>query len=656
MIKHIKKLAVVCVAITMLNIVYTVTHNHPVDIHALTGLRMFSKGVRFVPVGYHHDRKHGLMVIQQQDPRYLSEEKQFWNFDYDPVRDKDMDIHYINGYNYTEEAVRIDAVPSGLNASLVELTEHEISFMNGFTEFFVELFELIEKSEPKTDSLQNDEHYAEAKKTNKFPNNNGRVMIYGGHLREQYKNEPIRTKEMLGNYLRLSTKEVEALSKSHAHFLKYMPRNIPEKLVSFGQYSHFMKGDGIVYLGGDRYNQLVLLSIKTLRSNGSKLPVEVIMPKRDDYDLDLCNKLLPKLNAKCKVMEDFLPDVLMRNINGYQLKTIALMISSFERVLYLDADNLPIKNPDMLLTNEPFTNHHLVIWPDLWRRSTSPHFYEIADINVNVNHRVRNSYFLGDPRGSVSKPEDYSMHDCMGLIPEASSETGQLLINKRIHFATLVLLMYYNYYGPSYYYPLLSQGAAGEGDKETFIAAAHKLELPYYQVQEFNREFGPINQNTNKHELFGMGQYDPIIDYIQSQEKGTQPGEARKYVTEEKPTYGFSDTDNKHNNYHYHMFKASSLFFLHANWPKYLVEELFLHNSFGRGPKDGDQRRRLYNRDMIVELAGYDFELQVMENVKWCFCDLFNVNLKGVPESTSENRVKICQEVYEQIDFLKGAK
>ena len=43
---------------------------------------------------------------------------------------------------------------------------------------------------------------------------------------------------------------------------------------------------------------------------------------------------------------------------------------------------------------------------------------------------------------------------------------------------------------------LFSQGAAGEGDKETFIAAAHKLDLPYYQVGEFNREFGPINDNT----------------------------------------------------------------------------------------------------------------------------------------------------------------
>ena len=76
----------------------------------------------------------------------------------------------------------------------------------------------------------------------------------------------------------------------------------------------------------------------------------------------------------------------------------------------------------------------------------------------------------------------YSYHDCKGSIPEASSETGQLLINKN-SFQTLILAMYYNYYGPDYYYPF---SVKGEGDKETFIAAAHKLDLPYYQVGEFN--------------------------------------------------------------------------------------------------------------------------------------------------------------------------
>ena len=152
-----------------------------------------------------------------------------------------------------------------------------------------------------------------------------------------------------------------------------MMENWPENLFKFNKFNNFMKGDGIVYLGGGKYNQLVLLSIKILRENGSRLPVEVIIPYKNDYDIQFCDRVLPTLNGKCKLMTDYLPQTFVDKISGFQLKNIALLISSFERILYLDADNIPIRNPDVLFTNAPFTTKHLVVWPDLWRRSTSPH-------------------------------------------------------------------------------------------------------------------------------------------------------------------------------------------------------------------------------------------------------------------------------------------
>ena len=206
--------------------------------------------------------------------------------------------------------------------------------------------------------------------------------------------------------------------------------NWPENLFKFNKFNNFMKGDGIVYLGGGKYNQLVLLSIKILRENGSRLPVEVIIPYKNDYDIQFCDRVLPTLNGKCKLMTDYLPQTFVDKISGFQLKNIALLISSFERILYLDADNIPIRNPDVLFTNAPFTTKHLVVWPDLWRRSTSPHYYTIAGIEVDSNFKVRNSYVDGDERGKYTDSMYYSYHDCKGSIPEASSETGQLLINK----------------------------------------------------------------------------------------------------------------------------------------------------------------------------------------------------------------------------------
>lgn len=204
--------------------------------------------------------------------------------------------------------------------------------------------------------------------------------------------------------------------------------------------------------------------------------------------------------------------------------------------------------------------------------------------------------------------------------------------------------MYYNTYGPDYYYPLLSQGAAGEGDKETFIAAAHKLNLPYYQVQEFNREFGPKDGTTNKHLYFAMGQYDPIIDYIQlnndteyvnnkaaatkqKQKQGDKLEEDpddNPYLSTPPTQFASHERDNSKYNYDYHLYKSSSLFFLHANWPKYYFQQLFTTDE--RGPVDNKgNRRRLYGNELKLELSsgsisGYDFELKVIEQLQMLFC------------------------------------
>lgn len=49
---------------------------------------------------------------------------------------------------------------------------------------------------------------------------NGRIPIYGGHLREQYKDELIRNKEFLSMYLTLSDSEISALKNPIQNFWK----------------------------------------------------------------------------------------------------------------------------------------------------------------------------------------------------------------------------------------------------------------------------------------------------------------------------------------------------------------------------------------------------------------------------------------------------
>ena len=96
----------------------------------------------------------------------------------------------------------------------------------------------------------------------------------------------------------------------------------------------------------------------------------------------------------------------------------------------------------------------LITWPGFWSSSASPLFYEIADF------------------------------DAPPMNLRQSTESGEILLSKRSHLRTLLLSTYYNFHGPSQYYPLLSQGAAGEGDEETSVSAALATREQFYQVSE----------------------------------------------------------------------------------------------------------------------------------------------------------------------------
>lgn len=593
---------------------------------------------------YYDDRENGILIVLLEPadpdlPEYETHDiklliKQNKN-------KKKFDVAEIKGYDYSKMNEQVQLSQS--NHGMLDTLKF-IKFQNRFMIFIEDVWRMIEEARPSVSGINNDAHYSQSKSTNKYKNDNGRVPVYGGHWRESYLLEPIRTKEYLLSFFRITTQEKNALKKSHLDFLLRMPKTFPKDLLDAGQKFGFMEGDGIVYLGGGKYNQLVLLSISLLRQTGCKLPIEVIMPKREDFDIDLCNRILPSFNGRCKIMSDFLPERLALGVKGFQLKSLALLVSSFKNILYLDADNLPVRNPDYLFVNEPFTSKHMILWPDLWRRSTSPSFYEIADIEIDPDWQLRNSYFKGDNRGT--KKGELSLHDTKGTIPEASSETGQFMINKEKHFKTLMLSLYYNYYGFDYYYPLLSQGAAGEGDKDTFVAAAHKLSLPYYQVVEFNREFGPLKPNK-KHEYFGMGQYDPIVDYHNDKFGLTNEVNMNNLALDNE--------DPEKLNYDFHYYKSSTLMFLHANWPKFYIEEMFGDlNSNGRGPMDkSGNRRRLYTDYLKKETHGYDFEIDVMKHVETWFCKS-KINLHGLPASDSSKRSKVCDNIRDQLKYLKG--
>jgi len=328
--------------------------------------------------------------------------------------------------------------------------------------------------------------------------------------------------------------------------------------------AELFSGTGIVTVAGGAYFAPAIVSIRMLR-RVSNLPVHVFIADHTEYEPELCERVFPALNAECFTISDFLAQDTV-DVTRFQLKALAILFSSFETILYLDSDCFAVRDPLEILSSEPFETTGLVTWPDYWKATEDPVFYNIAGM----------SKF---PPG----------------LPARSTESGELLISKSKHLSSLLLACYYNIYGPQYYYPILSQGAAGEGDKETFLAAAVVLGLSYYRVRE---HVGTIGYFTEEGEFKGnaMVQYHPGDDL--SVHNGTWPTEQTSNTV--RP------------------------FFLHAHLPKLNVGRM-LDETTLTSPA-GEALRLWGSKEGVQKLfEGRDLEKEVWQEMRDTTCALEGV-------------------------------
>ncbi|KMU79426.1 hypothetical protein CISG_07857 [Coccidioides immitis RMSCC 3703] len=339
------------------------------------------------------------------------------------------------------------------------------------------------------------------------------------------------------------------------------------------------KTRGIVYAAGGKYLPVFAIGLRMLRRTGSQLPVELFLKDKTEYEPRICNEVLPVLNAKCVVLADILESAVSNStkveVANYQLKAFAMLFSSFEDIVWIDADCFPLHKPENLLDSEPYTGTGMVTWPDFWISTVSPQYYLISQLPV--------------PPISL----------------RASSETGEFLISKKNHQLTLLLATYYNYYGPSHYFSLLSQGAPGEGDKETFVQAASAAGEPFYTVSE---PVKPIGHRKEDGQIAGsaMVQFDPIEEYKALKHKNTKPPRSNA------PQIN-------------HLARPRA-FFIHAHFPKFNPATVFSNTSETKPtykPDGSDSRAWLVDEDTI-KAFGYDAEKAYWEEIKWVACNLEN--------------------------------
>ncbi|CCH61619.1 hypothetical protein TBLA_0F00740 [Henningerozyma blattae CBS 6284] len=471
---------------------------------------------------------------------------------------------------------------------------------------------------------------------------------------DNYKEWYKLTSKELSNCLEVPYETAKMLQESHADYVDKIGSLVLPK-VAYG-------GKGIVTVGGGKFSVLAFLIIRTLRNLGTSLPVEVFIPPSDEGETDFCNNVLPQYNAKCIYMTDILPKEFVDEFEfkGYQFKSLAMIASSFDDLLMLDADNFPIKDLDNIFEQEPYTSTGLVMWPDFWRRTTNPVYYSIADVPVNEKKRVRNTFDDLTPveiyTEDISDLSDVPFHDLEGTLPDVSTESGQLMINKEKHIATVLLALYYNFNGPTWYYPIFSQKAAGEGDKETFIAAANFYGLSYYQVRTSVGVDGYHQSDDKGFRGVAMLQHDFVQDYERYErarnEIDIKYGGAKKvmkYDYNYSPddfykTYFDSGDDSNVNQ----PIKEVDIMFVHSNLPKFDPFTLWDENDL---TLDGSHFRSYLK---LPHLTHYDLEYENFKIFHQSLCVLKNQfkYLEDKFQGKESNRESMCNYIMDRLKYL----
>ncbi|KAL8701963.1 MAG: hypothetical protein Q9201_004639 [Fulgogasparrea decipioides] len=248
--------------------------------------------------------------------------------------------------------------------------------------------------------------------------------------------------DAIKTHTKISIEDAQAARKSHVEVTKKLLK-YPTQLFS---------GRGIVMLAGGRYTAFATTGLGMLRELGSKLPVEVWVKDEAEEHEGWCKELETEGMA-CRRLSDYMDIGSLEH--GYQLKICAILFSSFEQILFLDADNIPVRKPDVIFNSKTFTDTGVVMWPDYWKHTGSPLLPYIVGLSDGASEMLRE---------------------------DQTAESGQLVWDKKRHWKSLCLAAYYNYYGPQHYYTMISQGWAGWGDKDTFLIALRSLRQDYYMV------------------------------------------------------------------------------------------------------------------------------------------------------------------------------
>lgn len=156
-------------------------------------------------------------------------------------------------------------------------------------------------------------------------------------------------------------------------------------------------GRGIVCgAGGAKYFACAFAMMKTCRAHGSTLPMEFW--HLGPHEMDPAMQRAAEhhgVRVVDAVKECAKRGVTPRILNGWELKPLAVLLSQFSEVLYLDADCLPARNPDLLFDHPEYVKHGAAFWPDLPPYDRNEWVPEVCWNNIGMEYQHSRDFETG---------------------------------------------------------------------------------------------------------------------------------------------------------------------------------------------------------------------------------------------------------------------
>eukprot|EP00834_Sanchytrium_tribonematis_P007598 NODE_713_length_4517_cov_0.967180.p1 type:complete len:448 gc:universal NODE_713_length_4517_cov_0.967180:2479-3822(+) len=214
-------------------------------------------------------------------------------------------------------------------------------------------------------------------------------------------------------------------------------------------------GKGVVMLVSQSSFKMVYSNIIMMR-NFSDISIELF-----HYDeLKLAQEIVfgNMKNVNVVNLKDLVfvsqPIQYVENARNYQLKSASILASQFNEILFLDSDNLPVKDPVEFFDMPEYKKFGLVLWPDIWKTHPKNPIFNIFDKKCSNQWEI---------------------------------EAGQMLIHKEKHMKTL-LMSYYIMQDRGFWFDLLF------GDKDVMKYAADFVGLKYKVVPYFPSLVGYLDR------------------------------------------------------------------------------------------------------------------------------------------------------------------